>query len=209
MRGGGKKKQYTPKPKAWKEERSPPKSKASAPFEQNNSTESRGRGVREETHKHKPQRPAGTASPNHPSRQHLCIAWWGPGAEPNAGDMQQRPTEAESENPPSGRLGKTKPSRKMRHQQSQHIPTAHSHLLGESPCPPHSPWGSQGIRHHRTGTLPCWHKLKEGRAAVGKQHESTQGIRYLSGKGDESKKTQAPGRGVPRTSSGTGTSERL
>lgn len=72
MQGGEKEKQYTPKPKAWKEERSPPKSKASAPFKQNNSTESRGRGVREETHKQKPQRPAGTASPNHLSRQHWC-----------------------------------------------------------------------------------------------------------------------------------------
>lgn len=84
--------------------------------------------------------------------------------------------------------GENKTRRKMRHQQSQLIPTAHSHLLGESLCPTHSRWASQGIRHHHTGTLPCWHKLKESRAAAGKQQESTQGLRYLSGKGDESKK---------------------
>lgn len=86
-RVGRKKKQYTPKPKAWKEERSPPKSKASAPFKQNNSTGSGGRGVREETHKHKPQRLAGSASPNHlirrhlrPTPQHPCVAPVGAGS---------------------------------------------------------------------------------------------------------------------------------
>lgn len=112
----------------------------------------------------------------------------GESAEPSPGDTRQRPVEADSGDPPSGQLGRTKPSRKRRHQRSQHIPMAHSHLLGESLCPTHSPWGSQGIRHHHTGTLPCWHRLKESRAAAGKQQESTQGLRYLSGKGDESKK---------------------
>lgn len=132
--------------------------------------------------------PPQQAAPMSHSTSTCALPQWGPGAEPSAGDMQQRPAEADSGEPPSGQLGKIKPSRKMRHQQSQQIPTAHSHLLGESSCPTHSPWGSQGIRHHHTGTLPCWHKLKESRAAVGKQHESTQGLRYLSGKGDESKK---------------------
>lgn len=67
----------------------------------------------------------------------------------------------------------------------------------ESPCAPlTAPAGSQGIRHHHRGTLPCWHKLSESRAAAGNQHESTQGLRYLSGKGEgrcEHKEAQAPG----------------
>lgn len=76
----------------------------------------------------------------------------------------------------------------MRHQHPSSSPR-HTAICWESPsCPTRSLWGSQGIRHHHTGTLPCWHKLKESRAAAGKQQESTQGLRYLSGKGDESKK---------------------
>lgn len=48
---------------------------------------------------------------------------------------RQPPAGADSGDPPSRWPGRTKPSRKMRHQLSQHIPMAHSHLLGESSCP--------------------------------------------------------------------------
>lgn len=109
----------------------------------------------------------------------------GPGAEPDAGAKQWGPAEADSGEPPRGQLRKTKPSRKMRHQQSQHIPKGPQPSAGRV-LVPHSrpPVGSHGIRHHHRGALPCWHKLKESRAAVGNQHESTQGLRYLSGKGE-------------------------
>lgn len=120
MRGGEKKKQYTPKPKAWKEERSPPKSKASAPFKQNNSTENRGGGVREETNTNPraqqalpPQTTSASSAhaPQH-STSPCALLQWGPGAEPSHGDTRQRPAEADSEDPPSGWLGKTKPGGK-------------------------------------------------------------------------------------------------
>lgn len=60
--------------------------------------------------------------------------------------------------------GKTKASRKIRR---RHPPGGQSHPLGESWCPAPGPRGSQGIRHHRAGTLPRWHTLKESRAAAG------------------------------------------
>lgn len=103
--------------------------------------------------------------------------------------------------------------------QENETPAIPAHAQGHAAIPQESPpalltvpGGSQGIRHHQAGTLPCWHMLKESRAAAGNHCESTQGLRYLSGKGEgrcECKEAQAPRRGVPRTSCGTGTSVRL
>lgn len=168
MQGGGKKKQYTPKPKAWKEERSPPKSKASAPFKQNNSTESGRRGVREETHKHKPQCPAGTASSNHLSRQHPCPT-----------PQHQPPVHCPSEDQVLGPDLETHDSdlaeADNKTQEKNETPAIPAHPHGTQPSAgrilvPHSqPLGLPGNQTpHHTSTLPCWHKLKESRAAVGK-----------------------------------------
>lgn len=65
------------------------------------------------------------------------------------------------------------------------------------------PWGPPGAQTPPPGALPRWHELKE----------SSRGLRYLSGKGKGRVRARrgrgTPGRGVPRTESGTGTSVRL
>lgn len=103
-----------------------------------------------------------------------------PMQEPSNGDLQRQILE----NHPEGSWGKQNQQENETPEIPAH-PQGHRAICWESPgAPLTAPEGSQGIRHHHTGTLPCWHKLKESRAAAGNQHESTQGLRYLSGKGE-------------------------
>jgi len=149
-RAGRKKKQYTPKPKAWKEERSPPKSKASAPFQQNNSTESGGRGVREETQTQTPaasrqclpRPPRQTAPAPHAAAPASVRCLSGgrvlrPTPEPSNRDLQRQILE----NHPEGSWGKQNPAGERDTSNPSASPQAQSHPLGESSCPTHGPGG--------------------------------------------------------------------
>lgn len=94
-----------------------------------------------------PKPPHQTAPASHATAPLRC-----PSVGPGAGTKQCGPAEADFGEPHSGQLGKTKPSRKMRHEQSQHIPRGMQPSPGRVLLPHSQPLGLPGNQ-----TPPCRH----------------------------------------------------
>lgn len=139
-RVGRKKKRIHPKTKGWERRKKPTQEQSISTIQIKQ--QQREQGVREETHTHKLQRPAGGASPNHLGRQHLCPtpqqpqphgSWvLSPALGPSNGDLQRHILE----NHPEGGWGKQNPEGKRDTSTSQ----GHTAIHWESSCPAHSPW---------------------------------------------------------------------
>lgn len=113
----------------------------------------------------------------------------------------------EESSPPKRRRGSSLPTKQQKRCEGGDAQTKPQNQTssargGDAQRQPGPP-GLPGAQTPPPGALPRWHELKE----------SSRGLRYLSGKGKGRVRAQrgrgTPGRGVPRTESGTGTSVRL